>query len=78
MFAANNFFFVMIFVALLMVVCQLLTTDLLLLWKNHRHITLIAALGIIVGVGWYGDRNTRLQIASRKHGFVVVQDRGDG
>ena len=48
--AADNFFFVMVAVALLMVICQLLSKDLLLLWSNHRRITLIAALGIVVGL----------------------------
>jgi len=40
----------MLVVALLMVVCQLLAGDLLLLWNNHRRVTLIAALGITVGL----------------------------
>jgi len=48
--AAENFFFVMIAVALMMVICQLLAADLLLLWNNHRRITLIAALGIVIGL----------------------------
>jgi len=50
LFASNNFLWVMLVVALLMVVCQLLAGDLLLLWNNHRRVTLIAAIGITVGL----------------------------
>lgn len=48
--AADNFFFVMLAVALLMVICQLLAADLLLLWNSHRRIALIGVLGVVIGL----------------------------
>lgn len=49
-YAAHNFLFVMIGVAVLLSVCQLLADDVLLLWTNHRQATLLGTLGIVIAL----------------------------
>lgn len=49
-FAAENFFLVMVFVAVLVSIGQLLSRDALALWAHHRRIVLLTALGIAIGL----------------------------
>ncbi len=49
-FAGANFWVVMLTVAILIAVCQVLATDVISVWQNHRRATLIAFLGVIIGV----------------------------
>src|SRR4029079_10563325 len=49
-YAAHNFLFVMIAVALLLTACQFLADDLILLWKNYRTASMLAILGIAIAL----------------------------
>jgi hypothetical protein len=49
-FAAQNFFFVMLSIAVLVTVGQLLVDDLLKLWHLHRRVLLLAGLGLAIGL----------------------------
>ena len=49
-YAAHNFLFVMIAVALLLTVCQFLADDLILLWKNYRAAAMLSILGIAIAL----------------------------
>jgi hypothetical protein len=49
-YAAQNFWLVMLTVALLLTVCQFLADDLLSLWHNNRRVLLLGTLGIAIGL----------------------------
>jgi hypothetical protein len=49
-YAAHNFLFVMVAIAFLLTVCQLLADDLFSLWANHRHVMLLAILGVAIAL----------------------------
>lgn len=49
-YAAHNFLFVMIVVAVLLTGCQLLADDLILYWKNYRTSALLAIVGIAIAL----------------------------
>lgn len=49
-FATQNFFFVMIFVAVMVTIGQLLSKDLIALWKHHRRVSLLIVLGVGIGL----------------------------
>jgi len=49
-FAAHHFLLVMIAVAVFLAVCQLLASDLVNLWTDHRRATLLLALGVGIGL----------------------------
>jgi hypothetical protein len=49
-FAAQNFFLVMVFVAVLVSIGQMLSHDALAMWTHHRRIVLLTALGVAIGL----------------------------
>ena len=49
-FAAQNFFFVMVFVAIIVTIGQLLAKDLVALWLHHRRLILLITLGVGIGL----------------------------
>jgi len=49
-FIVQNFFFVMVFVAVLVSIGQMLSKDLLALWTHHRRIVLLTLLGVAIGL----------------------------
>lgn len=49
-FAAENFFLVMLLVAVLLSIVQMLSNDLQALWTHHRRIVLLTALGVAIGL----------------------------
>ena len=49
-FAAQNFFLVMVFVAVLVSIGQMLSNDLLAMWTHHRRIVLLTVLGMGIGL----------------------------
>lgn len=49
-FIVQNFFFVMVFVAVLVAIGQMLSNDALALWSHHRRIVLLTALGVGIGL----------------------------
>ena len=49
-YAAHNFLFVMVAIALLLTVCQLLADDVLVLWNNYRRPMVLAMLGVVVAL----------------------------
>ena len=53
-FIVQNFFFVMVFVAVLVSIGQMLAKDFLALWTHHRRVVLLTVLGVVIGLtgGW--------------------------
>lgn len=49
-YAAQNFFFVMLFIAVLVTIGQLLADDVLKLWSHYRRLLLLVVLGVSVGL----------------------------
>lgn len=50
-FTLTHFWIVMVVVALVMALIQIFANDLATLWREHRRLTLIAVLGVCVGLG---------------------------
>ena len=49
-FIVQNFFFVMVFVAVLVSIGQVLSKDLLSLWTHHRRIVILTFVGVAIGL----------------------------
>ena len=64
-YAGKHFWLVMVVVAIVVGLFQLLASDLMALWTEHRRFMLLAGLGISIGLWLRGSRDVGLQAAAQ-------------